>query len=241
MTLEQYIQNLNLAICTDVTNDLVPTNILDLNQESINEFAKKTGLDFVPKKENGNVCFANNNDELRDDFKQFFTTVDFLDYIYAVSFSVTFKKISHETFSTDFSQIPFPIGSNDFWKLVKLGTQLRELHLHKSPFVENNIAQFSIEGINVAAKPRFEISPVRVSNSYRATGKIFINQTQYFDNVPEVAWNFHTDGFQPAQKWLEDKKGKILEFDDIRYYQKIIVALTATDRIVKEINKIEIQ
>ena len=75
MTLEQYIQYLNSVIYRDVTNDLVSPSIRDLNHESIDEFAKRIGLDFVPIKENGNVCFANNNDEIRDDFKQFFNTI----------------------------------------------------------------------------------------------------------------------------------------------------------------------
>jgi very-short-patch-repair endonuclease len=72
-------------------------------------------------------------------------------------------------------------------------------------------------------------------------GKVYINETQHFDNVPEVAWNFYIGGYQPAQKWLKDRKGRKLEFDDIAHYQKIIVALTETDRIMKEINEIEIE
>ena len=71
-------------------------------------------------------------------------------------------------------------------------------------------------------------------------GKVFINETQYFDNVPEITWNFYIGGYQPAQKWLKDRKEKTLNFDDIFHYQKIIVALTETDRIMKEIDKIEI-
>ncbi len=72
-------------------------------------------------------------------------------------------------------------------------------------------------------------------------GKIFINQTQYFENVPEVAWNFYIGGYQPAQKWLKDRKGRKLEFEDMAHYQKIIVALTETDRLMKEINLIDIE
>lgn len=71
-------------------------------------------------------------------------------------------------------------------------------------------------------------------------GKVWINETQYFDNVPEVAWNFYIGGYQPAQKWLKDRKERTLEFDDILHYQKIIVALTETDRLMKEIDKIEV-
>lgn len=72
-------------------------------------------------------------------------------------------------------------------------------------------------------------------------GRVYINETQYFDNVPEVAWNFFIGGYQPAQKWLKDRRERKLEFDDILHYQKIIVALSETDRIMKEIDKIEIE
>jgi len=69
-------------------------------------------------------------------------------------------------------------------------------------------------------------------------GSVYINETKHFANVPEVAWNFYIGGYQPAQKWLKDRK---LEFDVILHYQKIIVALTETDRLMKEIDKVEIE
>ena len=72
-------------------------------------------------------------------------------------------------------------------------------------------------------------------------GNVWINDTQYFENVPLVAWEFYIGGYQPAQKWLKDRKERILEFDDILHYQKIIVALSETDRLMKEIDKIEIE
>jgi hypothetical protein len=72
-------------------------------------------------------------------------------------------------------------------------------------------------------------------------GKVYINDTQYFDNVPEIAWDFYIGGYQPAQKWLKDRKERKLEFEDILHYQKIIVALSETDRLMKEIDKIEIE
>ena len=72
-------------------------------------------------------------------------------------------------------------------------------------------------------------------------GKVYINDTQYFDNVPQVAWDFYIGGYQPAQKWLKDRKERTLEFDDILHYQKIIVALTETNRLMNEINKIVIE
>ena len=73
------------------------------------------------------------------------------------------------------------------------------------------------------------------------TGAVYINDQQYFADVPETAWNFYIGGYQPAQKWLKDRKGRTLTFEDILHYQKIIVALTETDRLMKEIDKIEIE
>ncbi len=80
----------------------------------------------------------------------------------------------------------------------------------------------------------------RVLNSDRVVGKVHINETQYFDNVPEVAWHFYIGGYQPAQKWLKEHKERELSYEDILHYQKIIVALTEMDRIMKEIDTIEI-
>jgi len=63
----------------------------------------------------------------------------------------------------------------------------------------------------------------------------------YFDKVPIIAWEFFIGGYQPAQKWLKDRYGRTLSYEDILHYQKIIVALTETDRIMKEIDKIEFE
>jgi hypothetical protein len=55
-----------------------------------------------------------------------------------------------------------------------------------------------------------------------------------------VAWEFYIGGYQPAQKWLKDRKGRILSYEDIQHYQKIIVALAQTDILMKEIGYINV-
>jgi hypothetical protein len=85
------------------------------------------------------------------------------------------------------------------------------------------------EGSNVVGKIRYEDNKVR------------INEQQYFDNVPQITWEFFIGGYQPAQKWLKDRKDRELSFEDILHYQKIIVALSETDRLMKEIDEIEIE
>jgi len=70
---------------------------------------------------------------------------------------------------------------------------------------------------------------------------VYINDMQYFNHVPFIVWEFYIGGYQPAQKWLKDRKGRVLEFEDILHYQKIIVALSETIRIMEEIDKIEFE
>lgn len=154
------------------------------------------------------------------------TPEDILDYIYAVLHSPSYREKYKEFLKIDFPRVPYPKDRESFRRLVKLGGELRALHLLESSEVKRFITTYPQDGSNVVEKISFE------------NGKVHINETQYFDHVPEVAWNFYIGGYQPAQKWLKDRKGRILTFEDIRHYQKMIVALTETDRIMKEIDEI---
>jgi len=73
-------------------------------------------------------------------------------------------------------------------------------------------------------------------NRVSTTGNVFINATQHFTRVPLRAWEFYIGGYQPAQKWLKDRKGRTLTFDDIQHYRKIIAALTETDWLMREVD-----
>ncbi len=165
-----------------------------------------------------------------------FAPIDILDYIYAVLHSPTYREKYKEFLKIDFPRVPYPKDKDTFWQLVKLGEEIRQIHLLESPTVEQYITQYPIDGDNVVIKPRFDSAQRSDAN-----GRVYINDTQYFDNVPETAWNFYIGGYQPAQKWLKDRKDRKLEFEDILHYQKIIVALCETDRLMKEIDMIEIE
>lgn len=70
--------------------------------------------------------------------------------------------------------------------------------------------------------------------------RVYINSEQYFEGVPESAWNFYIGGYQPAQKWLKDCKGMMLSFEDVKHYQRIIYVLQQTERIMQEIDDIRL-
>ncbi|MBK7805445.1 MAG: N-6 DNA methylase [Saprospiraceae bacterium] len=201
----------------------------NLNPDIVQQIAEKLGIPFVAEKQNGNLCFSENNAELRDEFKTAFSPIDLLDYIYAVLHSPTYREKYKEFLKIDFPRVPYPKDPATFWKLVALGGQIRQIHLLESPIVETFITRYPVGGTNIVDKPVYK------------GGHVFINDVQHFAHVPEVAWNFYIGGYQPAQKWLKDRKGRTLSMDDIFHYQKIIVALTETDRLMKEVDQIEIE
>ena len=209
----------------------------NLNTEIVKQIAEKLGLAFVPEKEpEGNVCYIN-SPEVRDDYKTTFAPIDLLDYIYAVLHSPTYRGKYKEFLKIDFPRVPYPKDVDTFWQLVKLGGEIRRIHLLESPMVENYITQYPADGNNVVDKITASPSPSKGGEFL----DVYINESQFFADVPLVAWEFYIGGYQPAQKWLKDRKGRKLEYEDILHYQKIIVALSETDRIMQEIDKIGIE
>jgi hypothetical protein len=53
--------------------------------------------------------------------------------------------------------------------------------------------------------------------------------------VPASVWNFYVGGYQVYKKWLEDRKGRTLSYDDLRHYGFIVSALLETIGTMKEI------
>jgi len=151
---------------------------------------------------------------------------DILDYIYAILHSPKYRERYKELLKIDFPRVPYPKDKKIFKKLVELGTELRLLHLLESPKLEKLITTYPNTGSDVVEKVEYK------------GGKVYINPKQYFGKVSEIAWNFYIGGYQPAQKWLKDRKGRMLTNEDIEHYQKIIVALVNTDKLMKKIDKI---
>ena len=155
---------------------------------------------------------------------------DILDYIYAILHSPSYRAKYKEFLKIDFPRVPYPTNKESFLALVDLGRELRGLHLLESPKVNDFITTFSEAGSNEVEKKFLKFKD----------GKVYINETQYFGRVPEVSWQFYIGGYQPAQKWLKDRyRGRKLSNTDIEHYQKIIVSLSETDRIMREIDGVK--
>ncbi|WP_237708930.1 type ISP restriction/modification enzyme [Gillisia marina] len=197
----------------------------NLNSEKLNLIASKLELTFTNEKEKTENTFA---------------PIDVLDYIYAALHSPAYREKYQEFLKIDFPRVPYPKDKETFWKLVKLGGEIRQLHLLESSTVENYITSYPKDGDN-SITTKIGIKDWELFDEKNKLGRIWINDQQYFDAIPLVAWEFYIGGYQPAQKWLKDRKGRTLDYNDILHYQKMIVALYETDRIMKEIDNIKFE
>ena len=135
--------------------------------------------------------------------------------------------------------MPYPDDAATFWQLVALGGALRRIHLLEAPVVNDFITTYPVTGDNQVTRRLTQRSPGFVlTDKDEGLGRVWINDQQYFEDVPLLAWEFYIGGYQPAQKWLKDRRGRVLSFEDIRHYQQIIVALVETVRIMEEIDAV---
>jgi len=185
----------------------------NFNMDIVNQIAEALKLQFTPEKE---------------DIEGTFAPIDILDYVYAVLHSLSYREKYKEFLKIDFPRIPYPNDNLSFWNLIKYGRKLRQIHLLESLVIEEFITTYPEDGSNEVEKVTYE------------NGKVWINDKQYFGNVPQVAWEFYIGGYQPAQKWLKDRKERVLGFDEVKHYHKIIKAITETDRLMKQIDKIAV-
>jgi predicted helicase len=177
----------------------------------IERFAAAAGLRFVPE--------ATGDPDT-------FSPIDLLDYIYAVLHSPGYRTKYREFLKTDFPRVPYPKDATQFRALAALGAELRLWHLLQHPDMDQGGVTYQGQGDNMVDKPRFD------------NGRVSINASQYFDGVPEAAWNFYIGGYQPAQKWLKDRKGRALDHTGIRHYQRIAAALTATGNLMCRVDEV---
>jgi len=183
----------------------------NLNVGIVKAIADKTDLCFTPEKTTVRNTFA---------------PVDILDYIYAVLHNPTYRAKYREFLKIDFPRVPYPRDREQFRALARLGTELRALHLMESAKLDKLITTYPKTGDNIVAAVKFDADKVR------------INKTQYFAGVPKTAWEFPIGGYQPAQKYLKDRKNRALTWDEIAHYQRVIVALVETAKLMQKIDAV---
>ena len=178
----------------------------NLAPEFIADFSARLQLDFVP-----DGC---------GDLRKTFGPEDVFHYAYAVFHSPTYRSRYAEFLKIDFPRLPITRDVELLRSLCVLGKELVALHLMEQ--LPKPQTRYPIAGDNTVDNVRY------TDPAADALGRVWINKTQYFDNVPPEVWSYHIGGYQVCQKWLKDRKGRQLSYDDLTHYQGIVAALART-------------
>ncbi|WP_027455840.1 type ISP restriction/modification enzyme [Xylanibacter brevis] len=191
--------------------------IVNFNKELYDNIAK--GLNYLP-------CYDDNIlIDPTSEYNGVLYPKDLFDYNYAVLHSPSYRERYKEFLKIDFPRIPYPTDWEKYRDLVEKGEELRQLHL--------------MEDLPHSTGVSFPVGGSLQVDCYRwEKNRIYINSEQFFEGVSESAWNFYIGGYQPAQKWLKDRKGLTLSFEDVKHYQRIIYVLQQTERMMKEIDEL---
>lgn len=166
-------------------------------------------------------------EKLNETYKKELTPEDILHYIYGVFYSNIYRAKYAEFLKIDFPRVPFTADYNVFSKMAKLGNQMVDLHLMKSKLPDNPVSKFFGDSEND------RIEKVIYDEKKQ---RIYINKDKYFDNVSSELWNYQIGGYKVLQKYLKDRKTRLME--DSRYYCRIITALSKTIELQKDVDKI---
>ena len=160
------------------------------------------------------------------DLKKTFGPEDIFHYAYAVFYSPTYRTRYAQFLKSDFPRLPLTSNGKFFATLCALGQRLVALHLMEAHAA--TACTYPVTGNNRVDKVSFEVG--------KHGGRVYINAEQYFQGVPQAVWDYHIGGYQVANKWLKDRKGRLLTFDDLQHYQRVIAALAETIALQAEID-----
>jgi predicted helicase len=156
------------------------------------------------------------------------TPEDIFHYAYAVFHSRSYRTRYAEFLKIDFPRLPLTSDIKLFRALAIKGRELVALHLMESPKLNDFITAFPEKGSN-------EVEKIQYTDKDK---HVWINKTQYFGGVPKPVWEFYIGGYQVCEKWLKERKRRKLNYGDIEQYQKIVVALAETIRLMEEVDSL---
>jgi type I restriction-modification system DNA methylase subunit len=156
---------------------------------------------------------------------------EIFNYIYAVLYSPSYRTRYASFLKSDFPQLPLTRNIKLFRDLCALGKELVALHLLEFETRSNDLSRF------VHTHSATDVTTT-VEKGYPkfVESKVHVNDRDYFAGVPNNVWEFHIGSYQVCEKWLKDRRGRQLSAEDIAHYQKIIVALKETIRLMGEVD-----
>jgi predicted helicase len=169
----------------------------------------------------------------KGDLRETFGPEDVFHYMYAVFHAPAYRTRYAEFLKIDFPRLPLTSNVDLFRELCALGERLTALHVMEQ--FGAALPTYPIEGNNMVEKIEYRVPEGEPLES--GPGCVYINKTQYFDGMPPQVWEFHVGGYQVCHKWLKDRKGRVLSYEDIRHYQRVVAALGETIALMERIDE----
>ncbi len=195
----------------------------NLSPAFIAALSEKLGMRFV--------------DDGSGDLVQTFGPEDIFNYMYAVFHAPTYRARYAEFLKIDFPRLPLTSDADLLRALCGLGQRLVALHLMEV-FSKSVVLGFPVKGNNVVERVEYQEPSNANGQTDGEQGRVYINKTQYFSNVPPDVWAFHVGGYQVCHKWLKDRKGRVLTYADIQHYQRVVGALAETITLMEQVDMV---
>jgi len=210
----------------------------NLSPVALRSVSEATGLARLDTPEGLVAKRASDHWDGRGDLNATFGARDLFDLIYAVLHSESYRLRYADFLKSDFARIPLTPTRDLFRDLARLGGELVALHLMQSPKLDYFITTYTGPRNPEVGRVGWCDDTVWLDAAATKKGLAAKPGTIGFRGVAEAVWNFHIGGYQVCEKWLKDRKGRRLSKDDLAHYQKIVVALAETIRLMKEIDEI---
>lgn len=202
------------------------TKVHNLSKNFLTEWKKATDLEFVTS--GSSDCIVETGPD------------DIFAWIFFIIHSPTYREQLMAALSRGFPIVLFPKTAELLRAGVRLGKELievNELNVITCGILRSPVIRFTGSG------------EARVEKGYPkyANGKVMINGSRWFEDVPRGTWDFHVGGYQVCHKWLKDRAGKggknphpgqVLSDEDILHYRRVVVALTETRRLMEEVDTV---
>ena len=199
----------------------------NLRRDEVGRFANALGLEWAEEDEG--------------DVRGRLSSIDLFNFVYSILHSKKYRERYGKSLRTDFPRLPLTTNVDLFRALTSLGGELMGLHVMGSPKLRNFVTTYTgpknpeVDRVGWSdGTVWLDAGKTIAQESHRATEPGTIG----FSGVPEEIWDFQIGGYQVCHKWLKDRKGRTLSDEDIAHYQKIVVALNETIRIMAAIDEV---
>ncbi|RJP27210.1 MAG: DNA methyltransferase [Candidatus Omnitrophota bacterium] len=181
----------------------------------------------------------------KGDLHTTFGPEDLFDYMYALFHSPAYRQRYAEFLKIDFPRLPIPSNINLFRSLCGIGAKLIPLHLLDKYNLQGNPSDVETTGFPslitaypISGDDRIETIQYTEPLHANEKGRIWINASQFFKGISPHIWNFHIGGYQVCQKWLKDRKGRQLTFEELTHYQRMIASIHETIGLMETIDTV---